>query len=302
MKNAIIKSFLFTVCCSFFVFNLNAQNTVEENKIWSEIYNWFNMEVYTTGYKFSGDTTINNVPYKKLWFTGDSLSANNWHEKNEFFREDSQHKIYRYNENGDELLYDFSLEVGDTFEIGYLINQDPCSWEIDQIDSLELNNGEFRKRFTLKRSDQSFPIPPVDYIYWVQGIGCLSSLTQFSGTCNFDFSLKLICFMENGDYLYTSPNYNGCFISPISEIELQNFKIYPNPTTDILTIEKATTFLEDLDWTLFNALGQEIKSAKIPAFEATRTISLADLSKGIYFYSLSSDERLIKSGKLVVER
>src|SRR5690606_23554836 len=119
MKQILLFSLLL-----FATSNNFAQITIEENKVWTVLSQGFGPDYHTFAIKFSGDTTINNIVYKKMLSSADSSLANSWGQSNIFMREDSLHRIYKYNENEEQLLYDFSLEVGDTFEVHFY--QYPC--------------------------------------------------------------------------------------------------------------------------------------------------------------------------------
>ena len=60
-----------------------------------------------------------------------------------------------------------------------------------------------------------------------------------------------------------------------------NFKIYPNPTKENLTINSKQILQEII---IFNPLGQKIK--EFQANFKTGQISISDLQKGMYFLSL----------------
>ena len=60
------------------------------------------------------------------------------------------------------------------------------------------------------------------------------------------------------------------------------YKIYPNPTSDVVTIENTTTG----EYTVYNTLGQKVKS--ISTTNLSISISLNDLTPGFYFMSIPS--------------
>ena len=86
-------------------------------------------------------------------------------------------------------------------------------------------------------------------------------------------------------------------LQPLSNQNL-SVKIYPNPITNT-----ATVFLENLvdqwSWTLYNAFGKVVqKNDKIKTQH--HSINKGDLSAGIYFYHIHS-QNMILSGELIVE-
>ena len=74
------------------------------------------------------------------------------------------------------------------------------------------------------------------------------------------------------------------------------FKIYPNPTTGQLNYELNNNYqVEEI--TIFNAVGQAVKQFQ----PMNSIIDLSDLSKGIYFVSVTLDSGEILMEKVVKE-
>ena len=72
-----LKFYLAAICLSFSG-NLFSQNFISENKVWS-IVSEGGMEhpwTRTTFYKFSGDTTVQQTHYKKLYSSEDEQKTN----------------------------------------------------------------------------------------------------------------------------------------------------------------------------------------------------------------------------------
>ena len=72
--------------------------------------------------------------------------------------------------------------------------------------------------------------------------------------------------------------------------DLANFNIYPNPATEILTIELKNENLSKLNYTIMDITGKRI----IEKFESNpsyiSTIDDSNLKKGIYFLQITSDQ------------
>lgn len=66
------------------------------------------------------------------------------------------------------------------------------------------------------------------------------------------------------------------------EFQLENVKLFPNPVTDVLTIE-ANSSIEKVE--VFNLLGQRIKELNLGS--NTKTVDMSDLSKGMYLIQMS---------------
>src|SRR6056297_3664257 len=134
IKKQILVPIVFIVLATI---QLQAQGEYEytpfpdSNAIWSEVYRAPVSENYEKDYHvlalFNEDTVINSIEYHKLFRLYDTVLNR---EKAEYLggiREDSLNRVYYKglnlyedylymdtNQTGEVLLYDFSLEIGDT--------------------------------------------------------------------------------------------------------------------------------------------------------------------------------------------
>ena len=79
---------------------------------------------------------------------------------------------------------------------------------------------------------------------------------------------------------------NSCTVGINESEKFSKLNLYPNPTSIQLTID---TELEISETTIIDITGKNIRSIK----QNTNTINVADLSKGIYFIKLVTDEGTI---------
>ncbi len=75
-----------------------------------------------------------------------------------------------------------------------------------------------------------------------------------------------------------------------------NIILFPNPSTGIFTCVSSLTISEIK---IYNELGEIILNNKIDS--PTTTINLTGNPKGLYFYQLINDKRIIKLGKIIIE-
>jgi hypothetical protein len=75
------------------------------------------------------------------------------------------------------------------------------------------------------------------------------------------------------------------------------FKIYPNPASQQVTLRAD----EDMQatYSLVNTLGQEVMNGLLEGRELTITTS--DLTNGIYFLSLRTNNQLVQQNKLIIQ-
>ena len=295
-------------------------------------------------YALYGDTIIDEIKYGKIYKqTSDSLFEFDIN-KAEYFcaiRNDVESKrvygIYKevlpikYYNTGllpafekEMLLYDFSLDMGDTVTVanfdeadrgGYIsynkyIRVEAISianyfvdayvgnhityelihfYNSDSIFTLE--NNEHRKRILLL--GDKVPIAAC----WIEGIG--SSSGPFVHDV-YDFleyyPKRLLCYKEDDEYMYYQHefDYNGdCYstgfnvIVDVVENNMENeIQIYPNPSKDIINIKIPSD--SDCFVNIYNDMGQMLISEMITG---QSSITVSHLPRGIYVINLNYDDK-----------
>lgn len=85
-------------------------------------------------------------------------------------------------------------------------------------------------------------------------------------------------------------------INEASNISL-NLTAFPNPTTDFLTLKIADTKIESLSYQLYDVAGKLLEEKKITSNEVS--ISMLNLPNAAYFLKVSSNNKEIKSFKII---
>lgn len=199
--------------------------------------------------------------------------------------------IWAIEESMNTLLYDYSVEEGDTF-VYRPGSQLEGRFIVDSIRSRMLKDGETYRHWYLRMHENFSEY----HLIWVEGLGDLRlgwNSARFRGVDGPE--LAAIC--KSGEelvywnYMYINSNNPGetCdfeFIKRDSEIDCQitsNWKLYPNPVTNILNIEAEIP----LEIIIYDAMGRvcfrEIGQVRY---------DLAALEKGVYTIVLRSDEGL----------
>jgi len=183
----------FPSACNYYPFPINDAQ-------WSIEYGYYGIPgqicTATWHYGISGDTIIGSDTYQKIYLSQcDSsfdLGCANYFAA---IREDASHKIYLrwQNEISDRVLYDFNLNVGDSFyfDLPNYPNQQMYKPVIN-VDSI-LINGSYRKRISF----MGYTMVQED---WIEGIGCTAGLFEtndFIG--NLYYNLR--CMTDNGTQL-----------------------------------------------------------------------------------------------------
>ncbi len=274
------------------VFQVCAQKTIEQGKQWNIInYKGFTPNFCTDLYSFRNDTIINGVEYLELFTKSDTVQSAVWISDNVFMRENNQNQIFLLDDEEEIMMYDFNLIEGDSFFVDY--DGSECDLIVYQIDSIAMLNGELRKRIRLVRSDEPDPDQPwAGYIVWIQGMGSTTSLTQYAGSCFVDSFYDLLCFYENEEILYTSPYTQGCFLTPVKDIENTiSLRMYPNPVHDILHLE-TTSKVEQVN--IYTLDGQLLLSSH------ETSVSLGAIAPGLYLVRIETADGIALK-KLFVE-
>ena len=177
-------------------------------------------DITATIYYQLGDTMIEQNKYIKTKYIGVNLINNvTWHDpwdRIELYREDpSTKRVYlrNVNENSDILLFDFSLQEGDTLPFW-------PHYPLTEISTIS-NSGQARRKFIFTNS--------TDTIVWIEGIG--NYVKPFSPTAflNHIYPSRVLCVKQGDEVIYDSGlfmNYYTCSnVSEVAEQHMANMQI-----------------------------------------------------------------------------
>lgn len=254
-------------------------------------------------------TTIDSFVYTVLRRTGNSNYYGTAYGYTDtlfgFFRNDTlNRKVFfrsSLTDTADRLMYDFTLNVGDTIPSTWLGN----NWlnVIDSVDTVWMY-GQPRRRLSF--IDYSF-IPGAEGAI-IEGIGSLHGFAEQLTVPMEPMSYSLECFSyKDSAYSFSfhnlpptlaHPTYSGssCWLySEIKEFEKQFIvSTFPNPFSDQLTFSLSDN--EQASVLLYDFLGQQILQQ---TFKNSTTLNTEQLPEGIYFYELRNDKGAIRNGKLL---
>lgn len=279
----------------------------DSGAIWSEVFypehseGEIVPEIYERFALTGEDTLMNELHYKKLYLYYNSVFNKNESTCIGGIREDSLKKIYYKGErihsfkpiDNEIILYDFSLEIGDTI---YYFNFYNILYRliVEDIDTIQIGNS-LRKKFTFNHWRSK----------WIEGIGSTRGLLfadrgDFFGPTIIEDN-DLICFFQNDTLLYHSEWFSDCFPFQTNSIKVQtttNFKVYPNPVADnTILFEWDNNKIESIDIYAIN--GKLI--ANINVIDKCRIeYSTIKLQKGVYFYKATTPDRMLQTGKFVI--
>lgn len=234
-------------------------------------------------YYIDGDTSINNLNYKVL---------NGYHyiERTFWLRESiPTRKVYLSYANSDKnrsekLLYDFSLQVNDSIKMYNPISpfdEDSGFYKVDSIISRILNDGNSYNHFYFSPSisnNISFEKP-----IWIEGLGTLSMINAPGGGPNVNGAGKVSCYFKDDILVYTqTDSIQGCsavnYLNSNAENTHIDFTIYPNPTSENLTVKSALNILQ---LQIMSIDGRLLLTTK------SKTVDVSSLTAGNYILQIN---------------
>ncbi len=282
--------------------NLSAQiskNIVDTTKQWSVLVR--GKTTFTLSYKIGNDTIHNGKLYRKVLENKYDVSHSvdtNFIFKNKLIREDSSRVYldliddldYNKNEIGEILLYDFNLNIGDTFPFFEMrddeerfihIDDAQVNYIVTEIDSI-LIDSIYLKKITLTNSH--------NFIFnynMIEGVGTNRGFITFFATTHHDS--QLLCCSSNDTYLYMSPDYNSCRIScDIANDIQQNTIVYPTLAKNNVMIFSKTFPLKIM---VLNNVGNKVIEKEIYNSES---IDISFLPTGLYNFIIHSLNTITK--------
>jgi len=295
---ALIICLLFLAVCPIYSQTYTPFPT-QDSTVWR--VNFYNCDgpYACTGYEefdfILGDTVLNDKLYSRLYRSTNGLY---WDSQFTlpigFIREEDKkiHYIgydYANDSTSEVLLYDFNLSVGDTmyWDGNVLSPNDNVPYGIvNQIDSVQMNTGEYRRRFRFSS------MAPLE-INIIEGIGSNFGLLR-PNYFPFESVYELLCLAEPStlvyDNEYDSRDYadaDACLYNPVSTDTpfVSDLKIFPNPTHEVLYFSEniSETLLE-----IYTPIGTKI--FEIQNFTG-REIDINHLASGMYFIVLGDAQK-----------
>ena len=286
---------LILLCFLIFVGKLTAQTYVSfpTTAIWYQVeeFQTHPLDYYAvnTFFTLNGDTIIANINYRKLTQTlrgqTDYVGA---------IRENQQKTVFFYakTDSTERLLYKFGLSVGDSLNIRRNAAQNPI--KVLAIDSVLIGNN-FRKRYLMNTPTLGVKD------YWIEGIGSTKGLFYTQSGQEFENQATLLCFYNNNLLEYkNSRAASNCTVAN-EELRFSNVHVYPNPVNNRLKFDVANTETALSKIVIFDMFGRILIQKQVENSSLSFEINIENLSNGVYFYTLSHQNRQ-QTGKFVVQR
>ena len=205
-------------------------------------------------------------------------------------------RVYIYGHSfADTLLYDFSLNTGDTLFSEYLAQGNSVPYFIiDTTGIVQLADSTFRKILYVTTS--------TGQEHFIEGIGgSQGPFTQLMRAIH-AFNL-MVCHSDNNVYLwgYNSGvgSNNSCYglVGLDENSILKMVKVYPNPASGLIFIENRSQ--QPLQFELYDQLGKLVLQTKVTG--ANESISIEHYDPGLYYYNISSENGLSRADKLIIQ-
>lgn len=287
------KTIFCSVCLILLAFSALAQGGYRPfpttNALWSQdmtgVLEPIEFEDYTCG-----DTTFGGQAYTKVFTHIRAFGGGESTYLQGSIREaGKQVFFYKFPENIEFLLYDFSLQIGDTIEVKRSVEENIqlFTMRVLSIDSVTLTDG-VHKRWKLK-SVFSADFPET----WVEGVGSTFGLVSRTLGYVGGTPPKLNCTLQAGATIYTLPNYPPCDFTLSAECqemvavhtpENTSAVVFPNPFSEKLSVSLPADHVS-CALRLYDCFGKLLRSANVSG-QPTFTWLRDGLPTGIYFLKI----------------
>lgn len=248
-------------------------------------------------YNLGTDTVIGATQYKNIKF------PQAWKYNYLAVRSDTIGKVYFFIDSVEVLVYDFSLQVGDTFRIAY--KSDTFEHYVSDIDSTIMKLDTYRV-FTMTFIRSTHPSRIGMSYKVIEGIGCVEGFLFPYFPQHGLATSKLRCFTTSGIAHEINPavehfdNKLSCKVSvhDINE-EVNSITISPHPANanSIISLPYMVVSGEVM---VYNSLGQIVKKQKIN--NKTQLVVGYLPCPGMYYYHVTDNEQeKLWQGKLVYQ-
>jgi hypothetical protein len=233
------------------------------------------------------DTLINTLSYTKLnYCNGDYRGA---------LRDNGGQVFFVSKDSIDELLlYDFTVDVGDTITNVFLNDNWPDTLYVSNISNITIGSSSHK---TIHLSFDSAGFGSFSD-YWIEGVGCSAGLLvdpflnqNISGTY-----VRLECFSTSDSIFNPQSNYyymgsGNCqlnYLSSESSID-EIIQFYPNPTSEILTLQIEKS-VEEFEIKIYNTAGEMVLICNTDPNQSHTELSVSHLQSGLYFITVKNSE------------
>jgi len=256
----------------------------------------------TFSLSITGDTLINGTTWLKM--PREPFPC--FHDDPSLVREEGS-KVYYYFEGEEHLLYDYSLNPGDTLWQEYFWwNSETSDFQIQEYPlvmgdtSSVFLGGEWRKKQEIDW--WATPVAPYHDMgsAFIEGFGSVFYFFPQYGLCEQRYCLRAV-YWPNGDSILVDISITGCpLISSLADPDISSvFSVWPNPASEVLYIHLPGAAARLL---LFNATGQLLRGFALFPGQQFMEIDIRDLPAGIFFVALEQNGEVIERLPVSIQR
>lgn len=282
--------FLITFFLTVIGYSQPYQPLLETDNEWhfTTCYNGCLTDIYYT----NSDTLVNGLSHKILdgyhYISRTFLLRENTEEKKVFLTKINPNRIDTY------LLYDFSLEEGDTFEMKNPISPFPAEGGLFVLDSIRnrpFQETQIRRYFYFSPHLEN-TVSNQNAI-WVEGVGSLSIINAPGGYPELNSVGSLTCFYKNYTLFYTDEIEE----TPICEETILNTNelILFQPEIIFHSSTKELIIKSNEKWhtcTLYDMIGQHLVTNDTQD-QSSWSLQEFTLPNGIYFIKITFENQVI---------
>lgn len=268
---------------------------LEEDTVWSVyIYNFFNGSAGIVQITVGENIIIGGNSYKTVFFDGTSTSCLLREENGIVFR-------YHPDEDVETIMYDFTLEIGDTFTFPHVTwpflefctmqgqyFSGPYQWEVTNVYT-EFIAGADRKVIELDYwSDCGVTAT------WIEGIGSSLGFEPVGDEIDLMCSY-LLCYEREGNVTL----FNGassCELG-VPDNDFNTSVLYPNPIHDQATLYIQPELINS-DLVMYDLQGHLVYRDRVD--REVFSFDLSFFASGMYLYQIRKKGEVADSGKFVV--
>lgn len=290
-----LRLLLMVLCYSLFIYGGNEYHKFAgKDAIWNILttgkmsypYEW------QTTYTLGDSIQLNDYKYIEV-----KRIANGYNPTIGGLREDTlTKKVYYYDYYQEVILYDFTLNIGDTIYYGRQYgNPESVYYKVvDSIGSINLNDG-MRKIWYLTTSMYNMKD------IWIEGIGSVfryGLLNPLQPDIPTDASSTYFGCFKYGNVFYFNRQATNSEDCPCSQWLVSvpdvtsvsdEIKLYPIPTKDKLNINLGNTTYDNLE--IYTCNSKLIEKTKINSGK-TIELNLDNFERGIYFIKFSGKDNI----------
>jgi hypothetical protein len=270
----------------------------------------FGPEVYNEQIKYVWDTLVGSVPAKVLQHSRFFNERNMGNDGPTAIKQSGDTVFMRNarTQHAWQILYNFNVSQGHIWQnmlvVGVFSSTSIVTYTV-VVDSVKFKVIDgFNLKHLYVKYHTSYGNTTATSAVIIERFGCTNFLFNFLNwaVSDGDFISGFLCYKDNtfGLKQFTSKPCDYSNLTEIGELKTNDeiLKVYPNPTSEILTIERPSR-LQNLEARLINLLGEEILSDRQTIQDERLRMDLGNLKNGIYFLQVLENGKLTATQKII---